>query len=100
MKIEIEYLIDLLDLILANDKPDFTLNHKDIKPLLANDEALNNLVFHMKILEDQGFIESSNKSPGIGFTREKNGSYTVSIIPLRLTAKGHEFASELSKPDY
>jgi len=58
MKIEIEYLISLLDLILDNDKPDFTLNHDDIKPWLSDDETRDKLFFHMKISEVLGFIES------------------------------------------
>jgi len=27
-----------------------------------------------------------------------DGRFTVSIIPLRLTAQGHQFAADLSKP--
>ena len=98
MRIEIEYLKRLLDVVLEHDKPDFCIDHEDIKPLWIDDEKLNKLVFHMEILEDQGLIESTVNSQGIGFRRMGSGGFTVSIIPLRLTAEGHQFASDLSKP--
>ncbi|NRB41823.1 MAG: DUF2513 domain-containing protein [Pseudomonadales bacterium] len=99
MRIEIEYLKSLLDIVLEHEKPDFRIDHEDIKPLWINDdEKLNKLVFHMEIMEDQGLIENSINSQGIGFRRMGDGGYTVSIIPLRLTAQGHQFASDLSKP--
>lgn len=99
MRIEIEYLKNMLDIVLEHDQPDFRIDHEDIEPLWINDnEKLNKLVFHMEIMEDQGLIESSINSQGIGFRRMGNGGFTVSIIPLRLTAQGHQFASDLSKP--
>lgn len=99
MRIDIEYIKNLLDIVLDNDHPDFRVDHQGIKPLWQNDDnKLNKLVFHMEILEDQGLLESSSNSNGIGFGRMGNGKFTVSIIPLRLTAQGHQFASDLSKP--
>jgi hypothetical protein len=99
MRIDIEYIKNLLDVALDHDHPDFRIDHKDIKPLWqGDDEKLNKLVFHMEILEDQGLIENSINSNGIGFRRMSSGGFTVSIIPLRLTANGHQFASDLSKP--
>lgn len=98
MKIDIQYIKELLDIILQNDHPDFKINHEKIKPLWETDEKLNNLVFHMEILKDQGLIESSINANNIGFNRLSNGSFTVAITPLRLTAPGHQFASDLSKP--
>lgn len=98
MRIDIQYIKNILDVVLAHDQPDFKINHKDIKPLWEDDEKLNILVFHMEILEDQGLLESSINSNGVGFGRMGNGGFTVSIVPLRLTAQGHQFASDLSKP--
>lgn len=99
MRIEFEYLKNLLDAVLDNEHPDFTLNQDGIKPLwTGGDEKLHKFIFHMEILEDQGLVESSTGSSGIGFTRMGNGSFSVSIKPLRLTAQGHQFASDLSKP--
>ena len=98
MRVDIQYIKNLLDTILDHDQPDFKINHKDIKPLWENDEKLHVLVFHMEILEDQGLIENTINSSGIGFRRMGNGSFTVASVPLRLTAQGHQFASDLSKP--
>ncbi|WP_018294847.1 DUF2513 domain-containing protein [Mariprofundus ferrooxydans] len=99
MRIDIEYIKNLLEVVLDHDKPDFRIDHKDIAPLWRNDdEKLDNLVFHMEILKDQGLIENASGSGGIGFRRMGNGGFTVSVIPLRLTAKGHQFAADLSKP--
>lgn len=88
-----------MDVVLEHDEPDFRIDHKDIEPLWKNDDAkLNKLVFHMEILEDQGLIESTTNLPGIGFRRMGGGGYLPSIIPLRLTAQGHQFAADLTKP--
>lgn len=99
MRIDIEYIKNLLGIVLDYDHPDFRIDISGIKPLWVNDdEKLNSLVFHMEILEDQGLIESSIDSEGLGFRRMGSGSFGVSVKPLRLTAKGHQFASDLSKP--
>ncbi|HBC3478396.1 DUF2513 domain-containing protein [Vibrio cholerae] len=99
MRIDIEYIKYFLDAVLEHDKPDFRIDIEKLKPLWLNDdEKLNKLVFHMEILEDQRLIESSINTSGIGFRRMGDGGFTVSIIPLRLTAQGHQFASDLSKP--
>ncbi|HHF3271798.1 TPA: DUF2513 domain-containing protein [Vibrio diabolicus] len=100
MRIDIEYIKHLLDTVQDHDEPDFNIYNDKIKPLWLNDnEKLNKLVFHMEIMEDQGLIENSINTNGIGFQRMGGGGgFTVSVIPLRLTARGHQFASDLSKP--
>lgn len=99
MRIDLEYIKNFLDIILENDKSDFTINHEKIRPLWNGDDGnLEKLVFHMEILEDQGFIVNPIDSSGIGFGRTGRGGITVSIITLRLTALGHDFASNLAKP--
>lgn len=99
MKIDIQYIKNFLEVVLGNDHPDFDINHPQIKSLWVNDDdKLNVLVFHMEILADQGLVESSTGSVGIGFRRMSQGQFAVSVMPLRLTAAGHQFASDLSKP--
>lgn len=100
MKIDFQYIKDLLDVVLDHDHPDFKITHEDIKPLWDGDdeEKINKFVFHMEILEDQGLIESSTSFPGVGFTRTGEGRFSFSIKPLRLTAQGHQFAADLAKP--
>ena len=99
MRIDFEYLKNLLEIVLEHDQPDFDLNHEKLKPLWSNDdeEKTYKLIFHMETLEDQNLIESSTSLHGIGFSRH-SGGFTISIKPLRLTAQGHQFAADLSKP--
>ncbi|MGR5062006.1 hypothetical protein [Photobacterium sp. DNB22_13_2] len=99
MKIDIEYIKNFLELVLENNHPDFKLNQDSFKGFISTDDELHKLVFHLEILEDQGLLKnSSNNLQGIGFSRSGCGSFSVSIIPLRLTAQGHQFASDLVKP--
>ena len=99
MRVSIEYIKNFLELVLESDHPDFNLNNENFKCFIVNDIELNKLVFHLEILEDQGLLQnSSNKIQGIGFSRSGSGDLRVSIIPLRLTAQGHQFASDLVKP--
>ena len=105
MKVDIEYIKVLLELALESPTPDFDI--KKQMPHLWIDQSgngieidadnLNKLVFHMEILEDQGVIKSSTKSPGLGFSRSMNGSFIVSVKPLRITAVGHDFIAALNR---
>ncbi|WP_318413057.1 hypothetical protein [Photobacterium leiognathi] len=99
MRIDFEYIKDFLALVLDNEELDFNLNQEQFKPLHADSDAKKKMVFHLEILEDQGLIESAiNKNNGIGFRRSSRNEVTLSIIPLRLTATGHQFAADLVKP--
>jgi len=63
MRVDIEYIKTLLDIVLDHDQPDFCIDHEIIKPLWLNDDdKLNKLVFHMEILENQSLIENSINS--------------------------------------
>jgi hypothetical protein len=52
--------------------------------------------FHLRLLHDQGFVESDHGESGLGVERGLGGDYFWSVIPLRLTAAGHEFAEALN----
>lgn len=100
MRIDYDYLSTFLTLVLDNETGDFKLGAAPFKALWPDDDelALDKLVFHLEILADQGCIESTlTKKEGIGFRRTGSG-WIISIIPLRLTAQGHQFASDLTKP--
>ena len=97
MRIDIDYIKILLEKILDHDEPDFTISI--VRELWDDDAKLKQLVFHMELMEDQGLIESSTSSQGVGFGRLGGGNgFTVSVIPLRLTSDGHDFAAALIKP--
>jgi hypothetical protein len=51
----------------------------------------------MKILADQDFVERDDGDSGFGLIKGADGRYASwSVLPLRLTASGHQFAEALS----
>jgi hypothetical protein len=101
VKIDYEYINKILVLILENEHPDFKIDMPGVNLLWDGNGGCKDkkFVFHMEILKDQSFIENSiDPSRGIGFKRLSGGEINFSITPLRLTADGHQFASDLSKP--
>lgn len=97
MKIEHEYLKNLLEACQDSKKPTF-----DIEDLKAAgfDNSDPKFEFHMRILTDQGFIEQDNGDTGFGLSKSLDGSFlTWSVLPLRLTASGHQFIEALSNKE-
>ncbi|HTR24438.1 MAG TPA: hypothetical protein VMI10_10670 [Terriglobales bacterium] len=90
MKPDLEYLKQLLTAF--QSAPDPTIDIEDLKTAgLAYDDP--KFEFHMRLLQDQHFVESD--LGGIGLSRGADGGITWSVVPLRLTASGHEFAEAL-----
>ncbi|MFA0662409.1 hypothetical protein AB4619_25270, partial [Vibrio splendidus] len=60
MRIDYEYLNNVLTLILDSGKSDFKLNVAPFQVLWPKDDeqALDKLVFHLEILADQNCLES------------------------------------------
>jgi len=56
------------------------------------DYSSNEFLFHMRLLNDDGFVVREDEARGIGVDRSADGIYAWSALPLRLTASGHEFA--------
>ena len=54
--------------------------------------------FHMCLLVDGGYIESTLGPRDFGMSRGADGYLSWSVVPLRLTATGHEFAEGLENP--
>ncbi len=98
MRIDNDYLKSIMDVFLEANEPTVDLN--DFPMLNLNgeaDDSVHQFVFHFELLDDQGFIEPAIETGGIGLQRTSH-DYSWSIVPLRLTAKGHDFASALNKP--
>ena len=93
MKIDQDYLKRLLEACQASEKPTF-----DIQDLKAAglDYLDKQFEFHMMILHDQGFVEQDGGYPGIGLIKSADGFASWSVLPLRLTASGHQFVEALS----
>ena len=92
MKPDPEYLKQLL--IAFRDAPNPTTDIMELAEAgLSRDDP--KFEFHMKLLEDEGLVEGVSKGSGIGLDRSSDGHIQWSVIPLRLTKSGHEFAEQL-----
>ncbi len=96
MKIDHDYLKKLLEACQASDKPTF-----DIVDLKAAGFDYNEpkFEFHMAIADDHGFIRQDDGDPGFGLTKSLDGFLSWSVLPLRLTASGHDFLDSVQNPE-
>lgn len=51
----------------------------------------------MKLFDDQGLIEQDDGDRGFGLIKGIDGFATWSVVPLRLTSRGHDFAEAISE---
>ena len=77
----------MLEAFEAAEKP--TTDIKELQTRGYNYEE-DNFIFHLQILSDEQFVEPESGT-GLGYTKGADGSVMWSVIPLRLTARGHEF---------
>lgn len=96
MKIDHDYLKKLLEACQASEKPTFDIEDLKAAGLDYNDTKFE---FHMAILDDQGFIRQDDGDPGFGLTKSMDGFLSWSVLPLRLTASGHDFLDTVQNPE-
>ena len=96
MKIDQDYMKRLLEACQAAEKPTFDIEDLEAAGFDYNDKQFE---FHMMILVDQGFIERDDGDPGFGLTKSVDGFLSWSVLPLRLTASGHQFIEALSNQE-
>lgn len=96
MKIDQDYLKRLLEACQASESPTFDIEDLKAAGLDYNDKQFE---FHMKILDDQRFIEQDDGDSGFGLTKSLDGFPSWSVLPLRLTASGHQFIEALSNKE-
>jgi hypothetical protein len=92
MKIDHDYLKKLLEAFEAAPAPIVNILELQAAGL---DYDNDQFVFHMDILDDLGFVERDDREPGFGLTRGLDGHMSWSVLPLRLTAQGHQFIEAL-----
>ncbi|UYF57271.1 DUF2513 domain-containing protein [Citrobacter amalonaticus] len=92
MKIDQDYLKGLLEGFEASDSPDTDIIR--LNELGFNCET-DTFVFHMRLLEDRGLIVRSDGDTGFGAIRSLDGVTHWAVVPLRLTALGHDFLDAL-----
>jgi hypothetical protein len=93
VKIDQDYLKKLLEACQASEKPTFDIEDLKARGLDYDDPKFE---FHMKILDDQHFIEQDDGDLGFGLFKSIDGFASWSVLPLRLTASGHQFIEALS----
>lgn len=96
MKVDQDYLKRLLEACQASETPTFNIVDLKASGLEYNDPRFE---FHMKISADQHLIERDNGGAGFGLTKSMDGSLSWSVVPLRLTASGHQFIEALENKD-
>ena len=96
MKIDHDYLKKLLETCQASDKPTF-----DIEFLRQSgiDYTEKQFEFHMMLLTDQGFIVQDDGDPGFGLFKSLDGFQSWAVLPLRLTAPGHQFIEAMANKE-
>ena len=88
MKIDQDYMKKLLEACQASEKPTFDIEGLETAGFDYNNQQFE---FHMMILTDQGFIARDDGSRGFGLIKSADGFPSWAVLPLRLTASGHEF---------
>ena len=96
MKIDHDYLKKLLEACQASEKPTFDIEDLKAAGFDYNDPKFE---FHMAILDDQGFIQQDDGDPGFGLTKSLDEFLSWSVLPLRLTASGHDFLDNVQNPE-
>jgi hypothetical protein len=95
MKLNNNYLIKFLEAFETSEKP--VIDLYDLQKLGFNYEVDEKFVFYMQFMNDNGFIEREDNSPGFGFDKAADGSVMWSILPLRLTASGHKHLNTIKE---
>lgn len=88
MKIGHEYLKGLLEAFECSDKPE-----TDIQKLhdLGFSYQTPEFLFHMRLLDDRNLIARTDGDSGFGFFESADDGGSWALLPLRLTANGHDF---------
>ncbi|ENE4765697.1 DUF2513 domain-containing protein [Vibrio parahaemolyticus] len=97
MKIDKEYLKSLLEAFESAEGPLTNIRELEAKGFHYDDDKF---AFHTDLLVDKGYIESfATQSRGAGYKLLGNGERVWSVVPLRLTAFGHDFIESLNEPN-
>ncbi|AZI87174.1 DUF2513 domain-containing protein [Kosakonia sp. CCTCC M2018092] len=92
MKIDHDYLKGLLEAFEASGEP-----QTDIRKLqdVGYDFTTDNFLFHMRLLDDRNLIARTDGNYGFGYDEGADTGGSWSVLPLRLTASGHDFLEAL-----
>ncbi|ELY5145279.1 DUF2513 domain-containing protein [Vibrio vulnificus] len=107
MKIDLDYYRKMLDVFLEADTAHIELYDfpkSGVEYVNAQtDELDEQFIFHFQLLAENNLISNRNMDSydlkSLGFSFGARGDCTLSVIPLRLTQAGHDFASSLHNND-
>ncbi|HKM38054.1 MAG TPA: hypothetical protein VJY83_10520 [Thiopseudomonas sp.] len=105
MRVNLEYFGSLLNVFLDSDKA-----HVDFNDIVnagietkVDGKISEKLIFHLQLALDNQLIgkrsDSAETLKDIGIIQMLDGSTTISIVPLRLTQRGHDFALSLNNKE-
>ena len=92
MKINQDYLKRLLELAQGSPTPTFSILDFERAGMPYDSDEFE---FHMQILNDQNLIVQDDGDSGFGMVKGIDGIRSWSVLPLRLSADGHEFIEAL-----
>jgi len=95
VKIDQEYLKMMLNTFIESPRSFIWVSDIIGKGIEMDDKFL----FHIQILEDQGFVECLDKKSDIGYEITLGGEFEWRSRPLRLTASGHEFVEAINRSE-
>lgn len=96
MKINHDYLKGLLIAFEDAPNPDTDINELSDKGF---DYRTTEFMFHMRLLEDQYLIQRTDGEAGFGYVSSLGGQGSFAVMPLRLTAQGHDFIADLRQKE-
>lgn len=101
MKINQDYIKDLLCAFEETEGPDTLLSELEASGYNRDDSTF---IFHMRLLADNKLIERIDGKSGFGHVpiidmNEEGFVYQWYVTPLRMTAKGHDFLSDIRQKD-
>jgi hypothetical protein len=93
MKPDPDYIKRLLAAFQDSPEPATDINELEARGLSYETPEF---YFHLRLLNDQGFVEREDGKSGLGVEKMLDGQTVWSVVSLRLTAAGHEFAEALN----
>ena len=96
MRVDQEYLKAMLNVFLESKN-----HYTELSEFKKSGFDLldNKFLFHFKILEDQGFVESCVENRRLGYQVSDDGQARWDSNIIRLTAAGHDFAESMNKTE-
>jgi len=95
LKIDQNYLKEMLEAFESAENPTTDIQELEIKGFECSEDKF---IFHLQILADQGFVQRE-QGEGLGYSKGAGGNISWSVVPLRLTAQGHDFIEALKNSE-